>query len=308
MRLFHLKALLAGFSCAVLFTGCSNPIYRQGNLTQGTFEIGVPDNFTGVGKELPNNSSIKGFSLSLNYTTKDEMKMKDVHNAELKESDIDPLVSDDDDYTIMSRTKIKDFRYKRNRFPVSFAFTHLFKMNSELSWGYSIGFDPALYARVSGGINKKNFEVGAYFDVGLYNLGDVSFDYYECTSHSPKDGCSETSEVKHFEKKNVRQARLGGGAYTSFYWNGFALSYSPMIYWPTVAQSYDLKEKNKYNKEETFDFKTRVEQPFVLSQYIGASKWINDHWKLSLGATLLSSLYFNSGAYPTANTSLGYWF
>ena len=277
MRHFHLKALLAGFSCAVLFTGCSNPIYRQGNLTQGTFEIGVPDNFTGVGKELPNNSSIKGFSLSLNYTTKDEMKMKDVHNAELKESDIDPLVSD------------------------------LFKSSNALSGGYSIGFDPGLYARVSGGINKEHFEVGAYFDLGLYDLGDVSFDYYECTTYTKSTGCTETSEVKHFKEKNVWQVRLGGGAYTSFYWNSFALSYSPMIYLPTIEQGYELKEQGVY-KEETFDFRTRVELPFVLSQYIGASKWINNHWKVSLGATLLSSLYFNGGVYPTANTSLGYWF
>ena len=294
MRHFHLKVLLAGLSCTVLFTGCTNPIYRQGNLTQGTFEIGVPDNFTGIGKELPNNSSIKGLSLSLNYTTKDEMKMKDVHNTGLKESDIDPLVSDDDDFTIMSRTKIKDFRYKRNRFPVSLAFTHLFKSSSDLSWGYSLGLDPGLYARVTGGINKKHFEVGAYFDLGLYDLGEVSFDYYECTTYTKSTGCTETSEVKHFKEKYVWQARLGGGAYTSFYWNSFALSYSPMIYLPAI--------------EQDFGFRTRVDLPFVLSQYIGASKWINNHWKVSLGATLLSSLYFNGGVYPTANTSLGYWF
>ena len=303
MKGIYLKALLAGISCAVVFTGCSNPIYRQGNLTQGSFEIGVPDNFAGVGKELPANSSIKGFSLSLNYTTEEEMKMKNVHNAELKESDIDPLTADDDDYTIMSRTKIKDFRYKRNRFPVSFAFTHLFKAKESFSWGYSIGLDPGLYTRIVGGINKKNFEVGAYLDLGLYDVGDVSFDYYECTNYTKDKGCTETSEEKHFKEKNVRQARLGGGAYTSFYWNGFALSYSPMIYWPTVAQDYDLKDIGLYD-----GFRTRVEQPFVLSQYIGASKWFNEHWKVSLGATFLSSLYFNGGVYLTANSSLGYWF
>lgn len=307
MRRFHSNTLLVGLSCAIFFTGCTNPIYRQGNLTQGTFEIGVPDNFTGVGKELPRKSSIKGISLSLNYTTKDEMKMKDVHNAKLKESDIDPLVSDKDNYTIMSRTKINDFRYKRNRFPASFAFTHLLKTNSPWLGGYSIGFDPGLYVRISGGFNMEHFEVGGYLDLGLYNLGDVSFDYYECTTYTKSTGCTETSEVKHFKEKNVRQARLGGGAYTSFYWNGFALSYSPMIYLPSIVQEYELKEKGVYN-EETFDFITRVELPFVLSQYIGASKWINSHWKVALGATLLSSLNFNGGVYPTANTSLGYWF
>jgi len=306
MRLLNI--LLAGIFCAVFFTGCATPIYRQGNLTQGSFEIGVPDNFTGIGKELPANSSIKGFSLSLNYTTKEEMKMKNVHNAELNESDIDPLTANDNDFTIMSRTKIEDFRYKRNRFPVSFAFTHLFKAKETSSWGYSIGLDPGLYARLAGGINKRHFEVGAYFDLGLYDVGDVSFDYYECSSITRGSDCTEKSEVKHFNEKNVRQARLGGGVYTSFYWNGFALSYSPMIYWPTVEQEYELKETNEYNHEETFDFRTRVEQPFVLSQYIGASMWFNEHWKVSLGATFLSSLCFNGGVYLTANSSLGYWF
>ena len=309
MKGIYLKALLAGISCAVVFTGCSNPIYRQGNLTQGSFEIGVPDNFAGVGKELPANSSIKGFSLSLNYTTEEEMKMKDVHNAKLKESDIDPLVSDDDDFTIMSKTKIKDFRYKRNRFPVSFAFTHQFKAKDDLSWGYSIGLDPGFFTRVFGGVNKQHYEIGAYFDLEFYDTGDVSFDYYECTSYTLNNGCTETSDVKHFEEKNVRQARLGGGLYTSFYWNGFAVSYSPMIYMPSVEQGYEseLEDMGAYDKEN-YEFRTRVDQPFVLSQYIGASKWINDHWKVSLGTTLLSSLYISDGVYLTVNSSLGYWF
>ena len=64
------------------------------------------------------------------------MKMRNVENAKLKKSDYDPLISESDgDYTIMSETKIKDFRYKRNRFPVSFAFTHLFKANEKTSHG-----------------------------------------------------------------------------------------------------------------------------------------------------------------------------
>jgi hypothetical protein len=301
--------LLAGAAAVFLFIGCSNPIYRQGNLTQGTFEANVPENFSGIGKELARNSSIKGFSLSLDYTTSKEMKMRNVENAKLKESDYDPLISESDgDYTIMSETKIKDFRYKRNRFPVSFAFTHLFKANeNDFTWGYSIGLDPGLYARIAGGINKKHFEVGAYFDIEFVNFGDVNFDYYECTSHTKENGCLNTSEEKHFKEKNVRQSRLGGGFYVSFYMHGFAVSYAPFIYVPASLQAYDLEETNEHETTIYDGFHTRVDQPFILSQYIGISKWINEHWKLSLGSSLLSNMYLDD-VYLTVNSSLGYWF
>lgn len=301
--------LLAGAAAVFLFTGCSNPIYRQGNLTQGTFEANVPENFSGIGKELARNSSIKGFSLSLDYTTSKEMKMRNVENAKLKKSDYDPLISESDgDYTIMSETKIKDFRYKRNRFPVSFAFTHLFKANeNDFTWGYSIGLDPGLYARIAGGINKKHFEVGAYFDIEFVNFGDIDFDYYECTSHTKESGCLKTSEEKHFKEKNVRQSRLGGGFYVSFYMHGFALSYAPFIYVPASLQAYDLEETNEHETTIYDGFHTRVDQPFILSQYIGISKWITDHWKLSLGSSLLSNMYLDD-VYLTVNSSLGYWF
>ena len=222
--MFTLRFLrIAAALSAMFLAGCGTPVYRQGNLTQGVFETSVPENFTGAGKEFAAGSSIKGVSLSFDYTTEEEMKMKNVKNAKLKEGDYDPLISgSDDDKKIMSETKIKKFSYRRNRFPVSAAFTHLFKAKDEVAWGYSIGLDPGFYARVIGGINKKNFEVGAYFDIEFYNVGDISFDYYECSAPT-KEGCKEKTKEKHLEEKNVRQSRQGAGIYTSFYMKGLAI-------------------------------------------------------------------------------------
>ena len=302
--MFTLRFLwIAAALSAMFLAGCGTPVYRQGNLTQGVFETSVPENFTGAGKEFAAGSSIKGVSLSFDYTTEEEMKMKNVKNAELKEGDYDPLISgSDDDKKIMSETKLKKFSYKRNRFPVSAAFTHLFKAKDELAWGYSIGLDPGFYARVIGGINKKNFEVGAYFDIEFYNVGDISFDYYECSAPT-KEGCKDITEEKHLEEENVRQGRLGAGIFTSFYVNGLAISYSPLLYVPTIEQEYELQENDPHGNT----LRTRVDNPFILSQYAGVSKWIDEHWKVSLGATVLSSLYFND-FYLTANASLGFWF
>ena len=149
-------------------------------------------------------------------------------------------------------------------------------------------------------------------------MGDISFDYYECSAPT-KEGCKEKTEEKHLEEENVRQGRLGAGIYTSFYMNGLAISYSPLLYVPTIEQEYELQENDMHGNT----LRTRVGNPFILSQYAGVSKWIDDpfilsqyagvskwideHWKVSLGATVLSSLYFND-FYLTANASLGFWF
>ena len=85
--------------------------------------------------------------------------------------------------------------------------------------------------------------------------------------------------------------------------NGLAISYSPLLYVPTIEQEYELQENDMHGNS----LRTRVDNPFILSQYAGVSKWIGEHWKVSLGATVLSSLYFND-FYLTANASLGFWF
>ena len=85
---------IAAALSAMFLAGCGTPVYRQGNLTQGVFETSVPENFTGAGKEFAAGSSIKGDSLSFDYTTEEEMKMKNVKNAKLKKGDYDPLISE----------------------------------------------------------------------------------------------------------------------------------------------------------------------------------------------------------------------
>jgi hypothetical protein len=44
-----------------------------------------------------------------------------------------------------------------------------------------------------------------------------------------------------------------------------------------------------------------------VSQYVGLSFWITDHWKISGGVTFLTPVDFNDFA-MTGNTSVGFWF
>ena len=306
MRKFCRTILFFGIFLSLFFTGCGTPIYRQGNLTRGVFETGTPENFSGFGKEMPSHSSVKSFSLSFDFSTTQEMKMKNVENQKLKLSDYDPLYSgSENDYTILSKTKIKDFRYKRNRIPVAVSFTHLFN-EYDFAWGYSLGLDPGLYGRFVFGVNRKNFEIGAYIDLGLVDFSDVSFNYYECMGPTyGANACNEFSGEKHLEKDDVWQTRLGGGIYVTFFWNGFAFTYAPLLYMPIYDNEFNVEKTDTTKGDDVLHI--RVSYPFVLSQYLGISKWLNEHWKLSVGGMIQSSVYFND-VYLTANSSLGYWF
>lgn len=290
----------------VLLVGCSNPTYRQGVVNRGTFEIGVPENFAGAGKTLPENSSINSFSVGFDYTTSAEMKVRGVKNSELKLSDYDPLYyGSDDDFIVVKETKVESFKYKRNRFPLTASYTRLTKKLSEF-YGFSVGIDPEPYGRFIFGANKESFEFGGYVDLGLgvFGIGDVSVDYYECLhGYSKEERCTERTEEKYFEVNDAGFWRAGLGAFASYFVKNFALSYSPYLYKPFLQEFFDIKDEDGISSE----FGIPVIYPWVLSQYVGASLWLNEHWKVSLGVTVLNSLDFDD-FFLTANGSIGFWF
>lgn len=195
-----------------------------------------------------------------------------------------------------SACKIRDFYYKRNRFPVSASFTYLKKYEFFVH-GFSVGINPDVYARYVLGVNAERFEVGGFVDAGINFFSENSFDFYECVRYSP-EGCLEFSEIKHLD--NEGGWRLGAGLYASLFVGRFALSYSPSIY-----HNKGNLEDADYEGVDWLEF--RVNEPFVLSQYMGASVWVHDHWKVTFGVTALSPLNFDD-LYWTINSSVGYWF
>lgn len=290
----------------VLLVGCGTPVYRQGIVNKGSFEIGVPENFAGVGKAIPENSTINSFSVGFDYTTSAEMKVRGVKNSELKLSDYDPLYGgSDNDFTVIKETKVKSFKYKRNRFPLSASYTRLTQKSSEF-YGFSAGVDPEPYGRFIFGANKESFEFGGYVDLelGVFGIGDVTVDYYECLYvYSKEERCSERTEERHFETDDGAFWRAGLGFFASYFVKNFALSYSPYLYKPHLQEFFDIKDEDGISAE----FGIPVIYPWVLSQYAGASLWLNEHWKVSLGVTVLNSLDFDD-FFLTANGSIGFWF
>lgn len=297
-------AALSTVFIAISLIGCGETYIKQGNVTNGVFEVNVPDNFSGIGKNVTQHSSVHNINLGLDYTTQEKMKMSGAFNDKLQYSDYDDLVGENNkqNYDILPKTKIKDFKYSRYRFPISLSFTSIDKEESFVH-GYTIGFDPGIYWRYILGVNKEFFEAGGFFDLSLNPFADNSFDFYECTTR--EKGCEEKSEIKHLDQDNNSQGRWGLGAFASAYYGRFALSYSPAIYFYTNSMTEEEYKSDKY--DGTAELRFRLTQPPILSQYIGASSWIADKWKFSLGAKVLSPIDLND-FYWSINTSIGYWF
>lgn len=298
--------VLWGMVLAIFLVGCGTPYYNQANITKGLFEINVPQNFTGAGKNFSENTVLRNFSLALNFSPHSRINMRGVWNDKLSVSDYDPLVSDDNDHKILPKQKIEDFKFKRGHFPLEVSYTHMRKYKILVS-GYSFGLGANDYARLFLGINKENFELGIFGDIG-FSLGEATFDYQVCDEGAFREGWCEDPMEGHIDEESVLMTNSLVGTYGSVYWNGIGLSYSASIFVPGLKNEYERIVKKSEIVKDKESFYIRVQNGlFLLNQYMGASTWIGEHWKFSVGATALSNLYLDE-FYWTANTSVGYWF
>ncbi|MFA6342560.1 MAG: hypothetical protein WCX75_06875, partial [Fibrobacteraceae bacterium] len=117
------------------------------------------------------------------------------------------------------------------------------------------------------------------------------YDYLLLHQDSMDDWIKEGSGSVHKEKFVHMRAGLGG--YGSLYWREYALTYAPSIYQPWFTNSLS-------------DMYTQFDFPLIVNQYIGASAWLGNHWKLSMGVNVISGWNL-IGKTITEEMTLSFW-
>ena len=264
---------------SILFYGCS---YRP--ILKGEFEAEPPQNFVGVGKELPKNSTLNGFTVSGVYVPNIRMHVDNLYNV---------YPGDGDGEGRIKGAKV-NFWYELDKFPVMASYTKLFKMDQVVG-GFSLNVGKNFFGRFIYGLNRKNYEAGVYGDIGYgFNKSHYIFMPGCYNSLDKYNNCS-------VDTVSVTQGHFVSsfGAYFSAYFDDFGFTYSPMAYGPWRAAYLDAYYNSDINLE--FDF------PLIFSHYVGISFWLMDHWKFTGGASFLHAWEYEK-FYVIGNASIGYWF
>ena len=248
------------FLVASLLCGCTS-IETKVEMTKGRFKIPEIENFNGVGKFVPEQTLLKGFSFSVAKSKDREIPMK-VSNKEKVFSDS----------IILPNSKV-NFAYEHKAWDFAGTLDFLYKDNVLLS-GLSLGFNssPTAYIRGVLGINLKHFESGLF---GYLSLGKFTGSYtgilyfgddYEMGIHTP---AHKSTDEKDFS--GMILTTTAAGTYASIYAGPAALSGSISMFspWGGTEDGMDL----------TFEF------PYLFKAYLGTSLWIGDHIKISAGIT-----------------------
>ena len=274
-------------SCAmvvacIFFCACSDM-----SMLKGRFDVPVQHNFIGVGKELPQKSSVSNVAVSAVYVQEDSLRIRDLYN----EKDVK------DGYS--NPTKI-DFVYKLNNFPIMVSYTYIYKGELCVA-GVSASIGRYLFGRFIFGVNDKNYEVGMYGDLG-YGFDQGSYDYRYDSGGLFGGGPYGDST---YSDKYIGHYVTSFGLYASYYYGPLGVTYSPSVYAPWQRRDLPVNAKGNVESEGAYDINFKF--PQIVSQYLGLSFWITDHWKISGGVTFLTPVDFNDFA-MTGNTSVGFWF
>lgn len=268
------------------------------SVKKGSFEIDNPQNFAGVGKEFPSNSSIRSFTFYGAYVPDDDLKMSEVWNVKrCAHEDAGECIG----YETVPRSKV-DFVFDLSRFPLGFSYTHLYKEQIRVS-GFSLGLTPSPYVRFIFGMNQNHWETGFYGSLGLeYN--EASYELQACYHDWDENGIfSVTCRNSEAKNKKISNILYGFGGYASFNLKPFAISYSPAISHPWSSRELPVGGSRSFLDQVN----VTIEYPLLLTQYVGLSFWIGEHWKLSAGSNLMSGIYFNDMLWSVIG-SIGFWF
>ena len=260
---------------AFFLSGCGT---QEVCLSKGRFSFPVAHSFTGVAKELPENSSIDNGTVSLAYVPDASLRVSGVRNYGA---------------TI-------DFVYSLNRFPLMVSYMHLWKRQTAV-FGFGFGGGRYIYGRFLAGLNQKHFEWGGYFDLGYsFDRGSYEYSFYESSGLGL--GGEEFSHYgdSTYSEKYIPHLTLAFGGYISYYNGAFGVTYAPSLYAPWCRSDLPINAFNSGNYDISFSF------PIILSQYVGISFWLTEHWKIAGGATFLIPQSFD-GLAITANTSISFW-
>ena len=248
------------FLVASLLCGCTS-LETKVEMTRGRFKIPDVENFNGVGKYVPEQTLLRGFTFSATKSKDREIPM-DVSNEE----------EDFSDSITLPNSKI-DFAYVHKIWDLAGTLDFLYKDNVLLS-GLSFGFNssPSAFIRGVVGINLTHFESGlfGYFALGQWQSSYTGYQYtesfYDMGDRVPAS--KETHEENYSEKIVTTAA---AGTYASVYAGPAALSGSISMFspWGGTEDRMDL----------TFEF------PYLFKAYLGTSLWIGDHIKISAGIT-----------------------
>lgn len=281
--------LFCAIAFSVLMNGCA---IREMSLSKGQFEAPAHHHFIGAGRNLPENSSINSLTLSGVYVPEEKMRLHGVYN--------DPKECDSETKDcFFEKSRIK-FWYRLDRYPLKGSYTRLYKWQ-ELVAGFEIGVSKYLQGRFIFGLNDKNYEVGMYGDIG-YGFNKASYDYKqeEYTLFSLVGENGHLYGESSYSDEYIGHFITAFGGYASLYYGVLGVTYSASLYAPWARRDLPISESHD-------DFDVFFDFPKFLSQYLGMSFWITNHWKFSAGATLLSPVNMEEFV-VMGNSSIGFWF
>lgn len=262
--------LLCVFVVCVLLSACGSTTSKtdEMSLYKGRFMVPVIHHFVGVGGELPKKTSAKDLTLLMNYASDKSLRVHGVYNDTNEQSKKNPI----------------DFKYSLNSFPLALSFTYHRKLGSGTIGVSASGVTP-FHGRFSYGMNTKHVECGFYLDFGFgFDKGSYDYHYVETTTKNSLLFISTESNVVAGDSTYSNYSfhfLLAIGSYVSFYYGPFVVSYSPSYYSPWIDSPLPANGSDHGYYTIGFSF------PAFLSQYVGLSYWLSDHWKISGGATLM---------------------
>lgn len=191
---------------SVIFVGCAE---KRISVTKGDFEVAFPYTFSGVGKELPKNTSIRSVTLVTKYTNDKTVPLENLYGDNPKDADLSYIIE---------------------QFPVSLEYSKISKLESKI-YGFTIGLSPYPYTEFIYGYNGKHIETGVSAYIGVDCAHKANYTYtasYEelgigIGSYYDDEGTKSTS---------LWHIKIATGGFVSGYWSHFALTYSPMVYQP----------------------------------------------------------------------------
>lgn len=161
-----------------------------------------------------------------------------------------------------------DYRYANLFYDVVTSYwygaIHVVSKGELYTWGFSVGYDNALYVATSAGLNTDHFEAGVTLSLGL-----------QIANRQYRDGVVDDEDYNYHEDFiNVASDLIAPGIYASVYEGRVSLTYSGSVYWPENVfnddeGSFDPYVKTKGSFLPTAVFTHHLSVGYIFDKGIG---------------------------------------
>jgi hypothetical protein len=251
------------------------------NVEKGTFQTIKPPNIYGNNRYL---------TKDINYTIS--------YDANIGKNKTIPLPGIFNEHNDLPYSSA-NIHYRLIENSLGFQFSRAMKNDYDFYIGFGSGIQNFPYGFLMFGFNGKSIEVGgaAYWGLMIDKASYEGTWFYENEGF----GFGWASHDEYIKLKDMKILHSYGGltAYTSFYWEKFALNYSASIANPWLVTKLPvLYDKDSYDANISFLF------PFLLMQDVGIS-YTPNKIKYRLGVNQITGIEF-PGQYWGVSVQVAY--